>query len=723
MFGAAVMIAQHIAGKATRDALFLTYFEVDQLPKIMMASAAISIGAAILMSRLLSRSGPGRLMPIMYLISAGLLVGQWFLTDLDPKLAAACLYLQISALNSILISGFWSLINERFDPHSAKRVITRLTAATTFGGLVGGIAANAVATAADTHAVLLMLSLMHLVCGLAISVLARGHVGPPLSGGPPPNFLEPLKRSPLIRRMALLALLVATTAAVLDYVLKAEASASLSDADLITFFSYFYMAVGLGTFLVQSVIGDRALRWFGLGGTMAAWPLAILISGASALVFRSLVTATLMRASANLFYNSFFRAGFEVLYTPIPPADKRTGKILIDVGADRSGDLLGGLLIMLILMIPVANETLLLLAALMLAGICLLLILLLHRNYVRQLARNLRSGRFVLEDSPMVDPSTGNTLALPPSALERDQVLREIASTRNGATATAPAAMPVTDTVDPVVRSIMELRSGSPVRVKRVLASQTITPELLPHVLSLLADDRFVKEALRGIRRFASTGAGQLVDALLTPTQHPLVRRRLPLAMAYSDSPLAVEGLVAALTTQEWNVRYRCAQALETIHRLQPGLRIPRRRLLEVIARESRYLARRDASNKSKVEDSERSTLQLIFLLLGAVYDPETVELSQQALQSGDARLRGTALEYLENRVPAEIWARLGPLLARVRMATGTQPPLRQAARDRLAAAARQPETDATNPGTPLAGDKTGNNGPDSGPAKDTDRS
>ena len=92
-------------------------------------------------------------------------------------------------------------------------------------------------------------------------------------------MFTPLKHNPLIRRMALLALLVATTAAVLDYVLKSEASAALSDDELITFFSYFYMAVGLGTFLLQSAVGDKALRWLGLGGTMAAFPLAILATG------------------------------------------------------------------------------------------------------------------------------------------------------------------------------------------------------------------------------------------------------------------------------------------------------------------------------------------------------------------------------------------------------------------------------------------------------------
>ena len=305
MLAATLMIAQHIAGKATRDALFLTYFDVSQLPKLMMVSAGVSIAAVLVMSRLLTRLGPARLVPPLYLASALLLAVQWYLADSMPRVAAVALYLHVSALNSILISGFWSVINERFDPYAAKKVISRLTAAATFGGLVGGVAAKTVASAADTHAILLMLSGMHLTCGAAVAFLGRGQPHTVRGDQSPGNLLAPLKRSPLVRRMAVLALLVATTAAVLDYILKAEASAALSDEELITFFSYFYMAVGLGTFLVQSAVGDKALRWLGLGGTMAAWPLAILVTGSGALLFRSLATATLMRASANLLYRFY----------------------------------------------------------------------------------------------------------------------------------------------------------------------------------------------------------------------------------------------------------------------------------------------------------------------------------------------------------------------------------------------------------------------------------
>ena len=666
MIAATLMIAQHIAGKATRDALFLTHFDVSHLPKIMMVSAAVSVVAVLQMSRLLSRYGPARVIPPLYLTSALLLAIQWYLADSAPRVAVIALYLHVAALNSILISGFWSVVNERFDPYTAKRVIPRLTAATTFGGVLGGLAANSVASVANTHAILLMLSAMHLVCAGGVAYLGRGQRQVAMEEQETTNFIAPLKRSPLIRRMALLALLVATTAAVLDYILKSSASSTLADEDLITFFAYFYTAVGLGTFLLQSAVGNRALRWLGLGGTMLAWPLSILITGGAALFLRTLVTATIMRASANLLYNSFFRAGFELLYTPISPANKRTGKVLIDVGADRSGDLLGGLLVMIILFIPVATDSILLISALILAIACMILILVLHRGYVKQLADNLRNGNLRVEELEVVDATTAYTVATTQTSIERDQLLREIElySHREKPPTSDPPILPIGD-LDVVTESIVELRSGDESRIKRVLSSSTMTEALLPHTIPLLSDERVLREALRALRKMASTGAGQLVDALLNPSQHPLVRRRLPLVLAQSESPLAVHGLMMGLDDLDQNVRLRCAQGLETIRKRHPHLVISDERLLAIVEREANALSGSYVDlNTPGSGDLDRERVQLLFFLFGALFDPEAIDLCARALQSGDRNLEGTALEYLENVVPLEIWESLQPVLA-----------------------------------------------------------
>jgi ATP/ADP translocase len=673
----ATLIAQHIAGKATRDALFLTYFPIERLPLAMMISAILSIAGVLLMSRLLARFGPARLIPTIFALSAALLLLQWRLIDSEPRIAAAILYLQVSAINSLLISGFWSVINERFDPHSAKKVIARLVAASTFGGLAGGVAAKVVSDAADTHAILLMLALMHVFCGIAVFWIGRGESKP--QADKPIRLFEPLKSSSLIRAMAFLALTVATLAAVLDYILKSEAVATLGEDQLISFFSYFYVGVGLGTFLLQAAVGDRALRWLGLGGTMIAWPLAILVTGGFALVMRSLITVTLLRGSATLLYNSFFRSGFEVLYTPIPAEQKRTGKVMIDVGADRAGDLTGGLVVMGILLIPAFTESLLLIVALCLAAVCAVLILLLQRRYSGQLAENLASGQLDVGDVEAVDRTTAKTLAETQLAIDRGSLLREIEEYRRRRPAKDAASRTSSDEsdsgarpqriADPLLESVADLRSGDDARIRRALASRDMAAELVPHAVALLRNEGLVPDALRALRPAATRSAGVLVDMLLDPMQSARIRRRIPIVLGYSQSPLAVVGLLATLDDRDWNVRFRAAQGLDHIARHARRPKIDSDRLRRAIEAEVSALGGRAAAG----EPAAARRLELVFLLIGIGDNPDTVDLCWRALQSDDRWLKGTAVEYLENRLPAELWQRLLPHLD-LAAAAGAEP-------------------------------------------------
>lgn len=662
------LIAQHIAGKATRDALFLTYFPVEQLPLMMMVSAAISVAGVLLMSRLLARFGPAGLIPVVFAVSTGLLLMQWATIDAQPRIAAAVLYVQISSINSLLISGFWSVINERFDPHSAKKVIARLAAAATFGGLAGGVLAKVVSSAADTHAVLLMLALMHGACGMAVWWI--GH-DVEKTGKPQEriSLLAPLRSSSLIRTMAILALVVATLAAVLDYVLKAEAAATLTDEQLISFFSYFYVAIGLGGFLLQATIGNRALGWLGLGGTMLAWPLAILVMGGVTLVARSLLTAALLRGTANVLYNSFYRTGFEVLYTPIPAEHKRTGKVMIDVGADRAGDLVGGFIVMVILLLPVFSESVLLVTALALAAICAILMLVLKRNYSQQLADNLRSGVLKVDDVQAVDSTTVKTLAETQLAIDRESLLQQIEQKRqheaakNVSPGPAPPERQAAETTerlgDPLLESIADLRSGNVSRIRRTLASREVSAELVPHVVELLRNEDLVKDVLNALRPVATSSAGFLVDVLIDPMRPSRVRRRIPIILGYSHSDLAEAGLLTALRDRDWDVRFRAAQGLDKMTRTRGKLGISPDRLQNAMIAELNALQELPSTH----HPTAKRRLELVFLLIGIGDDPETVDLCWRAVHSDDRQIKGTAVEYLENLVPADIWQLLLPQL------------------------------------------------------------
>ena len=98
MICAGVVSAQFIAGKATRDALYLGSLDVTSLPMIVIATAAFSILLVVLSSLVLRRISPAIVIPLAFAVNAGLLLVEWSLASTHPAWIARAVYLQVSGL-------------------------------------------------------------------------------------------------------------------------------------------------------------------------------------------------------------------------------------------------------------------------------------------------------------------------------------------------------------------------------------------------------------------------------------------------------------------------------------------------------------------------------------------------------------------------------------------------------------------------------------------------
>ena len=93
MVGAAAVTAQFIAGKATRDALFLGSLDVTSLPVMVMATAAVSMGLVAITSRTLRGVTPAVFVPVAFLLNAIMLLVEWLILPGAPRVAAVLVYL------------------------------------------------------------------------------------------------------------------------------------------------------------------------------------------------------------------------------------------------------------------------------------------------------------------------------------------------------------------------------------------------------------------------------------------------------------------------------------------------------------------------------------------------------------------------------------------------------------------------------------------------------
>jgi len=688
---ATLIIAHQVAGKATRDAIFLSQFAVAELPKVVMTAAVLSILAVFIMARLLARFGPLRVICAAFTLSATCFVGEWLAMAAYPQGVAIALYLHMAVFGAMLISGFWSVINERFDPYTAKQTIAKVGAAATLGGVLGGVIAGEVPTAIDLRAMLLVLAILHVACALAVRGIGesqRPHGSVAANIGLH-SGLQLLWSHRYLQWMGLVMVFVAILAAVLDYAFKSQAAASLvSGEDLAAFFGRFYAAVGVLTFIVQSLLGPQLLKRFGIGVTLAVMPACTVLLGGVVLVLPRLGSVVAMRAAQMALGNSFFRSAFELLYTPLPPLTKRPTKAIIDVASDRLGDLLGsGMLLALLWLLPHLHARLLAAVAIGCALSILLIVLRLYRGYIAQLANSLREGAISLREDEVLDLTTRRTLAEASPTSERQLLMeriRQMKFARKGASAplavrrTASGELSADPHAEALARAIIELGSGDLVRIKMCLHGGFMDTRLVPCLIPLLAHDELAEDVRMELRWMAPQILGGLADAMSNPDLPLAARQRLPSVFEVVHNPRAVSVLMRGLDEEEFNIRYSCARALARMRARDPYMSIEPTQVYAAIEREVEVDQATWASQDLQLEvdlpedlvatpSTGQSTLSYsmehVFTLLGLVLDREALSLALHAVASSDRNLSGTALEYLENVLPEEVRKALWPRL------------------------------------------------------------
>ena len=152
----------------------------------------------------------------------------------------------------------------------------------------------------------------------------------------------------------------------------------------------------------------------------------------------------------------------------------------MDIGFDKLGSLAGGALALLAVAL-VPSQTARVLFGLS-AVLCLAALAFtgrLHRGYVRALEESLRAGRVRLDASDVPDEATLLTLAHSGLGLDRDTLLRAIEALRGSSDATG--ARDAAEGADPLVQSIVDLRSGEKDRAARPRRRAGTPPALMPH--------------------------------------------------------------------------------------------------------------------------------------------------------------------------------------------------------------------------------------------------
>jgi hypothetical protein len=525
-----------------------------------------------------------------------------------------------------------------------RSIASRLGVGLATGGLLGGLLARSFSAAYGLRPLLLVLAGSSVVAALGVRGLASGspkHATPGESTPPPASATS----GHYLAFMAAFVMLMGLASAVVDFTFKSSVSARIeSGAALVGFFALFYMAVSVVSVVLQLTGARWVLARFGLGVGLASLPAAVVVLGVLGIALPATWVMVLLRGSAVVLESSLFRAAYEPLYAPLPVAQKRSKKTLIDVACDRVGEALGsGAMLLVAALGPALGMRLGLAVAVVAAAASVWVALRLERGYVAELAASLRSGRLQLDAQDVGDATTRLTLSQTQLEIDRRAVLRQVETLR-GAVARRAAPKPASEL-------LLALDSGDAERINLALLAGPLDTDHASLVIPWLEHDDTAEAVVAALRPVASKIPGQLVDALLDEERPLKLRRRIPRVLRTAAHPRVVRGLAEALTAPEPELRRRSALALRDISAHTPELSPPRRVVLEAAARE--------------LELAQEGMLDQVFTLLGFVVDRDALELALRALSFDDDKLRGTGLEYLEQVVPepirSGIWPHLRP--------------------------------------------------------------
>ncbi len=295
--------------------------------------------------------GIAGLMAAFYLAFAGLP---------DNRGVAVGFYLFGLITGILLISQFWTLANDVYDPRQAKRVFGFIGAGASLGGFAGAALTSSVVERIGTNAVLLVSAATLAVCTAVVALLVRrepdagrsdaSRTGEEaaVSGS---EAIRLLRSSRHLQTIAMVIGFAAIGAAIIEQQLNmaaAEAKGAANVDAVTAFLAQITAYLSMIGFLIQVLLTSRIHRYLGIGFALMILPVIDSATGLLMLMNGALWTAGLARIMDTSLRYTVDKTTREILFLPLPVDIKYQAKPFIDVTVDRIAKGLGALLLLVL---------------------------------------------------------------------------------------------------------------------------------------------------------------------------------------------------------------------------------------------------------------------------------------------------------------------------------------------------------------------------------------
>lgn len=358
-----LVISSYVISKTVRDALFLSRFDVSQLPSLYIVIAVCVSVVGSLYIRLAAHIRPRLLVSLTLLFFASnLLVFRW-LSEFDYVWLYPVIYVWAGIFGVIAPMQVWTVASLVLTTRQAKRLYGFIGSGGLLGAIAGGLLSSWTARTFGTENLLLVVAVFLFFCVFLSSLIwtrnelptseteseTEGEAETKEAPGSVWDSVALVAKSPYLMLITALISLGAIGTTIVDYQFKAVAQGVLTDKDQLTIiFGNVYGYLGICAFVLQLLLTSRIMRRLGVGFTILLLPTGLIFGSLALLATLSLWSAIALKGMDQLFKHSIDKSSIEILYLPLPARIRTAVKSFIDTVVWRLADGAGGLILLLL---------------------------------------------------------------------------------------------------------------------------------------------------------------------------------------------------------------------------------------------------------------------------------------------------------------------------------------------------------------------------------------
>jgi ATP/ADP translocase len=355
-----IMTAHNIVKWLSR-AQFIEDLGADNLPYVLLA-AGILVGLVMQgYSRAVGYVPAGWIIPAVQLFMAGFLIVFWVLFRTGQDWTSIGLYFFSLILGLLLISQFWTLANDVYDPRQAKRLFGFIGGGASLGGVMGSAILAFTVERVGSENMLLVSAALLVLSSLVVTVVIRrsgtvllrsAALANEEEGSSSKRGLRLLFESRHLQLIAVVIGFAALGAGLLDQQLNMateEAKGAGGAAGIAAFLGQIGIYTSMVGFVIQVWLTSRIQTRLGIGFAMLILPVSLGATGGLILATGGLWAAAMARILDTSLRYTVDKTSREILFIPLPAGLKHQAKPFVDVTVDRFSKAMVALLILVLI--------------------------------------------------------------------------------------------------------------------------------------------------------------------------------------------------------------------------------------------------------------------------------------------------------------------------------------------------------------------------------------